>query len=138
MLITFPVLKGSWKLLFVRSRKDMVLCKYLNIRLQHKFNVHVGIIQFLLIFINCHQNVGGEKGHENYVPVPPGTSTLAFVFDTTGSMNDDLIQVQNGAKKILDIVLKQRPKFIYNFVYVPFHDPSNSLFLLYIPSYKSF
>ncbi|VDK78643.1 unnamed protein product [Anisakis simplex] len=55
---------------------------------------------------------------------PPGTSSLTFVFDTTGSMNDDLIQVQDGARKILDTVLKQREKLIYNYVYVPFHDPS--------------
>ncbi|VDM48587.1 unnamed protein product [Toxocara canis] len=54
---------------------------------------------------------------------PPGTSSLTFVFDTTGSMNDDLIQVQDGARKILDTVLRQREKLIYNYVYVPFHDP---------------
>ncbi|VDK83743.1 unnamed protein product, partial [Litomosoides sigmodontis] len=51
------------------------------------------------------------------------TSSLTFVFDVTGSMNDDLIQVQDGAKKILDTVLKQRAKLIHNYVYVPFHDP---------------
>ncbi|VDK36360.1 unnamed protein product [Gongylonema pulchrum] len=54
---------------------------------------------------------------------PPGTSSLTFVFDTTGSMNDDLIQVQDGARKILDTVLTQREKLIYNYIYVPFHDP---------------
>uniref|UniRef100_A0A0M3I882 VWA domain-containing protein n=1 Tax=Ascaris lumbricoides TaxID=6252 RepID=A0A0M3I882_ASCLU len=57
---------------------------------------------------------------------PPGTSSLTFVFDTTGSMNDDLIQVQDGARKILDTVLTQREKLIYNYVYVPFHDPRKS------------
>lgn len=61
---------------------------------------------------------------------PPGTSSLTFVFDTTGSMNDDLIQVQDGAKRILDTVLTQREKLIYNYVYVPFHDPSKLLYKL--------
>lgn len=53
----------------------------------------------------------------------PGTSSLTFVFDTTGSMNDDLVQVQEGARRILDTVLSQRQKLIHNYVYVPFNDP---------------
>uniref|UniRef100_A0A0R3RPN4 Hemicentin-1-like n=1 Tax=Elaeophora elaphi TaxID=1147741 RepID=A0A0R3RPN4_9BILA len=79
----------------------------------------LGIIVRLLFF--CQRNISVQGIHEK--AAPPGTSSLTFVFDTTGSMNDDLIQVQDGAKKILDTVLKQREKLIYNYIYVPFHDP---------------
>jgi hypothetical protein len=66
---------------------------------------------------------------------PPGMSSLTFVFDRTGSMNDDLVQVdlivvegllfqvRHGAKGIFDTVMKQRKKLIYNYVLVLFHDP---------------
>ena len=54
---------------------------------------------------------------------PAGTSSLTFVFDKTGSMYDDLVQVREGAKKIFATVMEQREKLIYNYVLVPFHDP---------------
>ncbi|KAM3729106.1 Hemicentin-1 [Dirofilaria immitis] len=78
------------------------------------------IIRLIFIF-TCYYDKAVIGSYEK-IP-PPGTSSLTFVFDTTGSMNDDLIQVQDGAKKILDTVLKQREKLIYNYIYVPFHDP---------------
>lgn len=55
--------------------------------------------------------------------VPVGSASLAFVFDTTGSMYDDLVQVIAGAKKILNTTLARREKPLYNYVLVPFHDP---------------
>lgn len=54
---------------------------------------------------------------------PTGMSSLTFVFDRTGSMNDDLNQVQQGARGIFETVMKQRKRFIYNYVLVLFHDP---------------
>lgn len=54
---------------------------------------------------------------------PPGMSSLTFVFDRTGSMNDDLMQVRQGAAGIFETVMKQRKKHIYNYVLVLFHDP---------------
>lgn len=54
---------------------------------------------------------------------PSGTSSLVFVFDVTGSMYDDLVQVREGAKSIFETVLEQRNQLIYNYVLVPFHDP---------------
>lgn len=55
---------------------------------------------------------------------PPAiaTSSLTFVFDVTGSMHDDLLQVIRGATQIYNATL-QRQYSIYDYILIPFADP---------------
>lgn len=60
----------------------------------------------------------------------PGAATLAIVFDVTGSMYDDLMQVIEGASRIMEKTLSKATKAISNYVLVPFHDPGKAVAVL--------
>ncbi|KAM4020614.1 hemicentin-2 [Anomaloglossus baeobatrachus] len=71
----------------------------------------------LLLITFALGQVSGEDPQDNAAP------SLAFVFDVTGSMYDDLRQVIEGANRILERTLTRRTKAISTYVLVPFHDP---------------
>ncbi|XP_068081375.1 hemicentin-1 isoform X2 [Anabrus simplex] len=65
----------------------------------------------------------GDGPSQDEEAAAKGGVSLAFVFDSTGSMYDDLRQVLNGTQAILKTMLEAQEKPIYNYVLVPFHDP---------------
>ncbi|KAM4662543.1 hemicentin-2 [Discoglossus pictus] len=71
-------------------------------------NLHLVFLSLLLCQVTC-----GDP--QDSAP------SLAFVFDVTGSMYDDLRQVIEGANRILERTLNS--KAVSNYVLVPFHDP---------------
>ncbi|GAA6075802.1 hemicentin-1 isoform X1, partial [Tachysurus ichikawai] len=75
----------------------------------------VKILALALALFQTHSQLNPE--HET------SGSSLAFVFDVTGSMYDDLQQVMDGASRILHRMLSRTDTPIRNFVLVPFHDP---------------
>ncbi|XP_075689566.1 hemicentin-1 [Rhinoderma darwinii] len=81
------------------------------------------ILTVLLLLLQLLEQNSCAETEADGGNTPDGASTLAFVFDVTGSMYDDLVQVIEGASKILETSLSRPKKSLYNFALVPFHDP---------------
>ncbi|XP_055546342.1 hemicentin-1-like [Wyeomyia smithii] len=60
---------------------------------------------------------------KQYEAPSEGQRSLVIVFDATGSMLDDLKQLRDGAKLIIDEITNLKNNPIYNYVFVPFRDP---------------
>uniref|UniRef100_A0A1Q3FR61 Putative axon guidance receptor dscam n=1 Tax=Culex tarsalis TaxID=7177 RepID=A0A1Q3FR61_CULTA len=60
---------------------------------------------------------------KTYEAPADGQRSLVIVFDATGSMLDDLHQLREGAKLIIDEITQLKNNPIYNYVFVPFRDP---------------
>lgn len=56
-----------------------------------------------------------------------GAISLAFVFDRTGSMYDDLIHVRAGATRIFNSTVQNGTSSVQNYILVPFRDPGKRL-----------
>ncbi|EYB86260.1 hypothetical protein Y032_0282g1275 [Ancylostoma ceylanicum] len=80
-------------------------------------------LRLLLLLAACAGGAASTDQPALPVDDTAGKSSLTFVFDITGSMFDDLVQVREGARKIFQTVMQQREKLIYNYIMVPFHDP---------------
>ncbi|XP_034866567.1 hemicentin-1 isoform X2 [Mirounga leonina] len=80
------------------------------------------VFLFALLYSSLAQDAS-PRAETGAAEIPEGASTLAFVFDVTGSMYDDLVQVIEGASKILETSLKRPKRPLFNFALVPFHDP---------------
>ncbi|CAF4262094.1 unnamed protein product [Rotaria magnacalcarata] len=70
------------------------------------------IIFIILLSMDC----------SNQLRSSVGTSSVTFVFDVTGSMHDDLLQVIQGATHIYNATLR-RENSIYDYILIPFADP---------------
>lgn len=59
----------------------------------------------------------------------PDQKSLMIIFDTTGSMSDDLDQLRGAAEEIVNTFSAKANNPIYNYILSLFNDPSKCLFM---------
>ncbi|XP_052744510.1 hemicentin-1 [Bicyclus anynana] len=89
-----------------------------------KYKMGANSIVLLLFFLISftYECKGIESIQPSHKVKSDGKGSLVFVFDTTGSMFNDLRQLREGAEMILKTALEES-QVIADFVFVPFHDP---------------
>ena len=71
------------------------------------------------------QNIQATSGLDE-IGAKNGRISLAFVFDRTGSMYDDLVQVREGARRIFNSTIENGRSTVQNYILVPFRDPGKA------------
>lgn len=94
--------------------QNIVYNKYKSIFCELSMKKTISVIFIILLSID----------YSNQTGPPLGTSSVTFVFDVTGSMHDDLLQVIQGATHIYNATLR-RENSIYDYILIPFADPGN-------------
>ena len=92
-----------------------------NLRKSHKTRSDTKEMKFITVF--CLLLHVALTAKTKYADISAREASLAFVFDTTGSMTDDLVEAKNGASKILNTTLSLPNKPLHNYILVPFNDP---------------
>lgn len=87
------------------------------------------------------EKIANEISEDNAVPEPkapkidyegrprPDQKSLLIIFDATGSMATDLVQMKASAQEIIVELSEHEENPIYNFVLSVFRDPGTFLFL---------
>jgi hypothetical protein len=97
-------------------------------------------LQLVTSFDECDASINLEKKSKE-IPIEmfsksksdfndrprPDQKSLLIVFDTTGSMNNDLTQLRDGAQDIVNTYSAKTNNPIYNYVLSLFNDPSKNL-----------
>lgn len=93
------------------------------------FLILLKILQYLVFIVLITVSQCSKPSNVSSKVSEDGKSSLVFVFDTTGSMYNDLKQLREGAEMILQTALDEG-NVVGDFVFVPFHDPGKYLVLI--------
>ena len=88
------------------------------------------LLMLLFTFVRCMEYCKEDRSRERSVVLESEERSLVFIFDTTGSMHDDYIQLRDGAGKILHAITNNNT--IKNYILIPFNDPGKLILHNYV------